>query len=277
MMLDQAGGVTALLEDNATVGEPRAGARRFWTTTELAIMRRVYPTQGVAGAMAALPGRSAGAIYQRAGIMALRAPATIARWQAGQTVRHRWAGSEHIDAVIRRRYPGCIKRLDVARLAQSLNRPRWWVSKRAAALGLVAPRFKEPDWSAAELEIVHTGAHLQPAVLRRRLAKAGYRRTETAIIVKLKRIGADRTDPNNTTAHALSRLMGVDGHTVTDWIAKGWLPAKPRGTDRVAAQGGDQWWISYAAVRTFIITHTTHVDIRKVDKFWFVELLANPP
>jgi len=49
----------------------------------------------------------------------------------------------------------------------------------------------------------------------------------------------------------------------------------PSGTDRVAAQGGDQWWIRIKDVRSFVIEHVFHVDLRKVDKFWFVDLVAN--
>ena len=57
----------------------------------------------------------------------------------------RWASSESIDAQIRHVYQSAPRKNAVNALAERIQRPRWWVSKRARQLGLVAPRFKEPD------------------------------------------------------------------------------------------------------------------------------------
>ncbi|KKK66329.1 hypothetical protein LCGC14_2965200 [marine sediment metagenome] len=55
---------------------------------------------------------------------------------------------------------------------------------------------------------------------------------------------------------------------------KGWLKVDRRGTERTPVQGGDMWWIRYAEVRRFVVDNAVAVDIRKVDKFWFIDLLA---
>lgn len=69
--------------------------------------------------------------------------------------------------------------------------------------------------------------------------------------------------------------FGVDIKVVTRWIDQGWLVAGRRGTKRVESQGGDQWWIKRKHVRDFVIESIGIIDIRKVDKVWFVDLLSS--
>lgn len=259
-----------MLDAAATVGPPREGARRFWTMRELNALREAYPRGGVPASLEALPGRSARAIYAVAGKLGLRSPTTVRA--AGP--RRRWTASEEIDRAIRAGYAKATTKAAVVRLAQAVGRPRWWVSRRAAALGLVAPRFKQPAWTEAETAVVEANAHRKPATISRMLKRAGFARTETAVAVKLKRLGCDTADPDRMTARGFAGFMGVDCTTVSGWIARGWLRAGRRGTERTAAQGGDQWWISRAAARRFIVENAAAVDVRKVEKFWFIELLG---
>lgn len=267
--------IGALLEANPVVGDQRRGSRRFWTGREEKILRDNYPDGGVPACLSLLPGRTAASIYNRAGLLGLvRVDGT---GRATGFPRKRWHASAAIDEVIRRCYQGSPSKRDVLRCAQTLGRPRWWVSKRAVRLGLVPPRFKSPPWSEDEYEIAAEHAHRDPAVIRRRLKAAGYDRSETAIMVMLKRRGTPtgaNADMNHHTGGGLAKLMGVDAKTVTRWIAQGMLKADKRGTARTEAQGGDQWWISRRDVRRFIVENAAAVDIRKVDKTWFIDLLA---
>ena len=265
--------IGTLIEERVIVGEPRTGGRRLWTTREFRVLRETYPAGGLASCLPLLPGRTAGSIYQHALALNLSAPLPSGRERAK---RQTWTSNEHIDAAIRGGMSKATSKGDVLRLAKSIGRPRDWVSRRAVKLGCVPPRFNEPPWSKTELDIIAEQPHLSPKTLGQRLSRAGFHRAATAIVVKLKRLGADRLDPDHCTANALAGFMGVDPHTVTDWIAKGWLTATRRGTARVDVQGGDQHWIRYADVRRFIISHPAHVDIRKVEKFWFIDLLGGP-
>jgi hypothetical protein len=52
----------------------RTRTPRFWTGREETILRTVYPECGLQGCLARLPGRSAGAIYQRANHIGLQQP-----------------------------------------------------------------------------------------------------------------------------------------------------------------------------------------------------------
>lgn len=263
--------IRALLERNPVVGERRSGSRRFWTTREEKLLREHYPQGGVAACLTELPGRSAMAIYNHAASLDLRAPTT----QKRDYRRQHWKSSEHIDAAIRRVYQRTPTKGDVDTLALAVSRPRWWVSRRAAKLGLVTPRFKEPAWTDDERDIVRANFHRSPRSIQRMLARTGFRRTETAIMVMGKRLGASREDPLHVTASGLATLMGVDPKVVTRWIGQGWLKARRRGTDRTSTQGGDQHWIHLRDVRAFIIDNAAAVDIRKVDKFWFIDLVAH--
>ena len=259
-------GIRALLDINPVAGEKRQNAKRFWTGREEKLLRQYYPAGGVSACLTVLPGRTASSIYNRVGQLGLRVPARDGKVHE----RQRWESSDQIDAIIKRAFQRAPSKGDVQHCAQTVGRPRWWVSKRALKLGLVAPRFKEPAWHQDELDIVSDHAHKSPKTLQRMLARNGYRRSETAIIVKIKRLGADRTDPNHLNANQLAGVMGVDRKTVAGWIEKGWLKAKRRGASAL----DDFWWIHRKDIRTFVIDNVAAVDLRKVDKFWFVDLMA---
>ncbi len=242
-----------------------------WAPEEDAILLEHYATGAAAACLPYLPGRTLGSIYQRARKLDLHAPRYIPG-MAGVKGKKYFA-TDAIDDAIRAVYTQAPTRNAVRRLAIALMRPRWWVSKRAAVLGLVSPRFKEPPWSAAEIELVRENAHKHLDVLRRLLARNGYTRTTTAIGIQVKRRGFDTTDPNHYTAHQLAALLGVDGKTITRWIAVEGLPASKRGTMRTVQQGGDQWWIHRAKLRAWIGEHAQLIDLRKVERFWFLDLV----
>lgn len=85
------------------------------------------------------------------------------------------------------------------------------------------------------------------------------------------RLGCDTADPDHFTAGQLAVLLGVDGKTVTRWIKVENLPGKKRGTARTEAQGGDMWWIARKNLKTWIGSHAQLIDLRKVDRFWFID------
>jgi hypothetical protein len=267
-------GIREILDNNAIVGAPKLGARRFWSTTEESILRENYERFGVVGCIKLLPGRSASSIYNHVGIMGLRRAGRSSHNFRNQI----WTSNPQIDALITRVVQGTPRRNMMKDLARTIGRPRWWVSKRAIQLGLTTPRFKEARWTEEELELAVTNAHRTPNTIRKMLLAKGFKRSETAILVKLKHEGyatGRNADDNHYTAHALASAFGVDGKTVTRWIAIGLLRARKRGTERVSAQGGDEWRIHRSDVRAFIIGNVNTVDFRKIDKFWLVDLLAH--
>lgn len=247
---------------------PGDAGRYFWTNHEEAILREHYPGGGPRACEPLLPRRTTGAIYQHASAMGLK----TLRFRGDFRQRH--GSSPIFDDMIRRAYEsrsvGAIRDL-----SKTIGRPRWWVRRRALKLGIAVPRFKEPAWSEAEHELLAQHAHKTPTVIALIFRKHGYRRTEAAIVNKIKRRGFDTLDPNHFTARGAALVMGVDCSTVTSWIEKGWLKAKRRGTARLPCQGGDHHWIHRRELRAFIVDNAARVDLRKVDKFWFIDFLVS--
>lgn len=227
----------------------------FWTLPEVAILRQHYPVDGPEKCAHLLPHRTLGSIYQQARLSGLRAPKSPA-------VRHKWETTPYIDAEIRRVYQSVMKKNDAQKLAARLGYPRWWVCKRAALLGLVAPRFKEPAWSADEVALLEMHSTKHPKIIQKHLKAAGFERTETAIIVQRKRRKLETQDPDYYTTGELALMMGVDPTTVMRWIESEGLPARKGVLRRV----------SRAALRNWIRDHAQSVDLRKVDRFWFIDL-----
>jgi hypothetical protein len=157
----------------------------------------------------------------------------------------------------------------ITRLARTLPCPRWTVKHRARVLGLA--RHKEPRWTAAEERVLQ---ELLGAMPWRRLAKR-LGRTVTAVKLHTKRMGLRKTTQSGLTANSAAKLLGCDIHRVTTWIRLGWLPAARRGTDRLPVQGGDCYLIRPEALRRFCIERPDQIDLRRVEKLWFIDLLAD--
>lgn len=240
-----------------------------WSDAEKAQLAKAYADGGIRAARVALPHRHERALYMMADKMGVRSP------HARPRTKRKYDTDERIDDAIRRYYQTCENRPVVGRMAafaRSLNRPVWWVRRRAAALGMALPADKTPNWSDAEVALLEANAHKSIPVIRRIFKKHGFYRTESSIGLKLKRGDFDRESPNHFTAGALAKLLGVDPHTVGRWIARDGLPAKRRDTNRTEEQGGDMWVITRAHLRTWIADHPQLVDLRKVDRYWFIDL-----
>jgi len=149
------------------------------------------------------------------------------------------------------------------------------VRNRAVELGVVQPMRKETNWSQQEIELLESHYHKTAQAIRQIFTKNGYSRTDTAITVKRKRLKLFIADADIYTAARLAGIMGVDKKVITRWIDKGWLKATRKGTDRTIQQGGDMYQITPKAVRDFIGDNVAIIDIRKIDKFWLVDLLIN--
>lgn len=178
-----------------------------------------------------------------------------------------------IHAAIERVYKRDTGNGQVAALARRIGYPRWRISRYAISQGWIAKQQKEPDWSGDEEAILERSAHLCPEVIQRKLREKGFHRSVTGIVMKRKR---ERflQNLNGYSACKVAEGLGVDMHFVRRAIKAGKLKARYRGTKRTPQQGGDQYYITERAVRDYIVGNINEIDIRKVDKYWFVGLLA---
>lgn len=238
----------------------------FWTTTEVAALTEAYPSGGFAAAQAALPKRARTAIYGKARQLGLKAPQVPPT--TGKRFARKYPQCDRIDAAIRHAYATATKRGAYSELAEHVGRPKWWVHKRAAQLGIARNGDTRVDlWTHDELQILETCASCDVTTIARKLRAAGYSRTPTAIGVKLKRLKLDRTDPDTWTAPDLASLLGVNAATVADWIARRGLPAVKQGRHMGV------WLLKRRDVRRWIAANPRWIDLRRVDQPWFMGLV----
>lgn len=191
------------------------------------------------------------------------------------STRRKYIHTTETDSIIERAYEDLIRNNDrgaTTRAARQLGWPRFVLNRRAQDLGLAKTR--EPRWTPAEELVVERYAYLTPEVIVRHLRKAGYQRTPTGVKLKLKHLRVKR-NVDGCCAHSLAQLLGIDPHAVTRWISKGMLRAVPRETARTVAQGGDSLWVSRENVKRFILAYPDEIDLRKVNKYWFLDVLTN--
>ncbi|MEW6115363.1 MAG: hypothetical protein AB1553_00480 [Nitrospirota bacterium] len=179
-----------------------------------------------------------------------------------------------MDAMVRKVYENNLgKRGLVNAVARKLGVPRWKVSRRAAEIGAYVPLKKEPEWSESELRILQKYAHTTPLFIQKKLKRAGFHRSETAITLKRKRMRLLQ-NLDGMSGRQCAEFFGVDSHWITDKIERNLLKAEKRQTARTEKQGGDIYYIKEKDIRQFIIDNPDLIDLRKVEKFYFIELLS---
>jgi len=161
-------------------------------------------------------------------------------------------------------------------LAARLDLPRWKITRYAIENGWIAKQKKEPIWGPEELRLLKAFARYTPPVIRRKLMEQGYTRSAQGIVLKRKRMGMLK-DLGGMSATRLAACLGVDRHFVMRAISEKSLRAEKRETRRTPQQGGDSWFIRDADIGTYIIANLHEIDIRKVDKYWFVRTLTGIP
>lgn len=251
---------------------------RFWSAKELDTVKHYYPKGGTAACLAHLgPHRTPSGVYQQASKLGLRAPAGTASDKTTAKKAEKIAPPAGFNEALRAFYQegDGKKRGECNAFADSWNLPRWWVTKRATALGLVLPHKKEPPWTRAEEALMAKVPLHDVNKCAEIFRQHGFNRSPTAIMVKAKRLNLSRRYKATFSATGAARVLGVDIKWITSEILRGALRAEKRPTKRLAQQGGDPWSIERASLRAYIIEHLGRVDMRKVDKFAFVDVLCN--
>ena len=234
------------------------------------MLREHYPAGGASACLVRMPGRTLSGIYGRAYALKLHKPHTNGRGQ-----RRTPELSPEMEAKIREAWPTLATRSATADLAIRLGVERWWLSRAIVKLGLSMPaRTKEPPWSEAENALMAKVPLHDPPACARIFRAHGFSRTPTAIMVRAKRLNISRRFRGGLSAGQASKLLGVDSKYFTTRCISGEIKATRRGTARLPQQGGDAWVIERADLRQWILENLANVDIRKVDKFEFVDLLV---
>lgn len=203
-------------------------------------------------------------------------PSTKAKYclKCRATRRHR-AKLKHIwrpeyDKYLRAHYYGGLKRrFEVLnRMIRETGLPRWYIKKHAARLGLSMHQDKRP-WTAAEEGIIERFVGKVSALtIAKRL-----KRTESSVVLKIKRMGLSRRVRNGYTMRDLEECLGEDHRRIQQWIANGWLPDRLQSTRRHDGNGRDIHRFQEKDILGFLRRHPEEINLGKVDAIWFLDLV----
>jgi len=163
---------------------------------------------------------------------------------------------------------------EVKKLAEKIKFPRWKVSRYAIRQGWLAKTEPSKKWTKEEINILESKAHTLPETISRALREKGFERSPAAVVAKRKKLRLLRNLPGQN-ATQLAECLGVSNHTVNNAISKGVLIATRRETKRTETQGGDMYFIKDADIKNYILENIGEIDLRKVDKYWFVDLVSD--
>lgn len=245
--------------------------KRFWTEAEVKIVKQYFPTGGAVACLAHLPPHRS-----KAGIYGLTKKLGI-KFNGTSKDRVKIEVPDNIDDRIRKEWSEIDpkKRGAVAELADQLGVPRWWLSARARNLGLTVARVRQPNWTAAEDTLLKDVPLHDPKRCAQIFREHGYNRSATGIVVRATRLNLSRRATRDTlSASAAGKILGIDSKSIAAVCISGDLTAGRRGSKRLPQQGGDAWAIKPADLRQYIIDYIERIDIRKVDKVAFVDLLV---
>ena len=159
----------------------------------------------------------------------------------------------------------------VTNLAKKFNMPRWAIYQRALKIGAVTSSHQKKLWVDEEVEILEKNAGDAPLTIRKKLAKAGFQRSTASIVLKRKRIRL-LSNLQGMSASLCAKFLGVDLHWVLNHIHTGSLRAEVIRNDR---EGKANYHILEKDLRKFIVYNPDLIDLRRVEKFYFIELVAN--
>jgi hypothetical protein len=196
------------------------------------------------------------------------------RWKHRGRYPVKYIWTPERDQVLLDRYDSRVKGR-AAEIAAALGWPAWVVRKQASRLGLAHPwPADRRDWTPKEERfLLHHAGSRHVHWMAKQLG-----RSETSVILKLKRMKISRRWREGYTLRELELCFGCDHHGIERWIRQGWLTGRRRGTRRQGPGGrgngpADPWVFSDAAILEFIQQHPMEFRLDKVDQFWFLDLV----
>lgn len=189
----------------------------------------------------------------------------------------RWIPTPEIDELIQKAWREGHGKGAAQFVAHRTGWPDWAVKGRALAIGAFRREKKEPNWSPEEIAVLEKFIWMGEKRLQLKLRSiCGTRRTCTGIHLKKKRLKLRVGDSSGYSVNQLAQLIGSDPRGISRrWIGLGWLKAQRRGSERTEQQGGDTWYVEHKAVYQFVIQHPEEIDLGRVDKMWFLNLMTS--
>ena len=243
---------------------------RVWSPVERDLLKQYYPqVGGVRLCLEAMPYRTRSSIHEKAKSLNLKTKNDYAR-------RRKYNFTEAQDQIIREEYAKDSRSAVIKVLALRLSLEKQTVARRAAELGLTLSRTKPDDWSEAELRILEKYAHRSPLSIQKMLKQSGFKRTISAIAnARTRNKFSCSISDDEWTPYFLATMFGVSPGTIYRWIEKEGLEYVVMPSRR-AESTGESKLIKRKVLRNWVATHAQCVDLRKVDRYWFIDLLVGP-
>lgn len=122
-------------------------------------------------------------------------------------------------------------------------------------------------WSQKEDDLLVRFGYQSPKVLQRFLMEQlGARRTLKAVRSRLYVLRIP-TNLNGLKIDEMPAAFGVDVKTVRRWLESGAI--------RAVRRRGLDWFFPRREIRRFVLHYLEEIDLGKVEKVWFVDLLVN--
>lgn len=167
------------------------------------------------------------------------------------------------DELIRKRYDSQTSTIND--LVDIFKVPRWAVHQRAIALE-VARTYDFRGWTPEQVAFLEK--HYGRKSSRWLGKKLG--RTPMAVMLKKKRLGLRKT-ADGYTLRMLCEGLGCDHHKVAKWESEGWIKSRPLG---IYHPTSEYRYFTDDAIRKFIRRHPEQIDLKRVEKMWFIDVLA---
>jgi hypothetical protein len=238
-----------------------------WSEEEIAILKENYPKHGgIDKCVTLLPNRTRVAISGKSKYFKLY---TIR--DSVKEFSHRYNESE--DNIIIQTYTSSShKRGFLKELCKSLNKDMQWVRRRAQQLGVYKP--VPAVWTDKELEILNRYSESTVNTIYLRLKAAGFNKTHASIVHKRQRLELDTESVDEWSVEQLTKLTGHNRVTIDKWIEKEGLKFK-KVIPITNLQNREFRVITKKYFLDWLKEHPQCVDLKRVDKFWFLDTILN--
>jgi hypothetical protein len=160
-------------------------------------------------------------------------------------------------------YDSSTERLD--ELQRRLCVPRYVVKRWARELGVTCGPGRS-HWKPEEVEYLKRRFHKDRAEdIAKHLGC-----TVEHVRNKAYQLGLCQRHDESYTLAGVCEGLGCYHAKAKRWCDEGWL----KGTRRTNHADNDPWTFSPKQIRDFIIAHPEEIDLRRVEKLWFIDILA---
>jgi len=188
--------------------------------------------------------------------------------------RRKWHHTDAIDEAIKKAFSHKYKGRGAQREAmKATGWPEHAVFRRAVELGLTKAHSDLP-WTHEEEEFLRENAWQSPMAVQFHMKKRfGKTRTQSSIMAKRGRLKCMK-NLEGLNHRQMEECFGVGQSMVDKWLNSGKIRGILRFPEHQAV-GRSVWYFPNWEIRRFILENLEEIDLARVEKFWFVNLVAD--